>query len=607
MTDKLLPYYNSELQYLRNHAEEFSRLYPHLAGNLRINGDAFDDPHVARLMEAVAFLNARTARKLDDEFPELIDTLLNIVYPHYLMPFPSFSIIQISPGKDMTEPYTVSRGTELESEAFEETICRFKTAYPITVYPIEVYEAKIVPKPFMAPVNPLASNSQSVLQISLRCLNKDVMFHSLQPQSLRFYLNGLITHTFPLYELIFNNTISIALSEANDDTNPIILKGDVLQQVGFDKDEGLLPYPSRSQLAYRIMSEFFAFPNKYLFFDIDLMQCITRKIGNEFHLFFYLDTRNTELERVVNKAAFLLGCAPIVNLFEQKAEPITFSHNRLEYRVVPDARQQKNMVIHSINSIMSITSDGVKREISPFYMKKSKKEDVPAIYWSSTRKSTNDSNRISDLFISLTSDHHLLEQKEVTLSIETLCSNGNIPSMLTFGGGHPILNFTQAKGLIGDISCIQPPTNVILHNNQYGHKWRLISHLNLNHLSISGDNGIEAFKEILHLYDNERDNVFKKLVDGIIQMEIKRGTARSPQYFGDPSWVDALCRGLEIHLVFDEALYPGSSSYLFASILERFLALYSTINSYTRLSYSIRSKTGVVKKWSPRVGHRHTL
>jgi|694.fasta_scaffold122943_2 type VI secretion system protein ImpG len=607
MTDKLLPYYNSELQYLRNQAEEFSKLYPHLAGNLRISGDAFDDPHVSRLMEAVAFLNARTACKLDDEFPELVDTLLNIVYPHYLMPFPSFSIIQLSPGQDMTEPYTVNRGTELESEPFEDTICRFRAAYPVTVYPIEVVEAKIVPKPFLAPVNCLANNAQSILKISLRSTNKDVTFQSLQPQFLRFYLNGLITHTFPLYELILNNTISISFSDRDDDENPVILKSDVIKQVGFDKDEGLLPYPPRSQLAYRVMSDFFAFPNKYLFFDIDLIQCMRRNIGNEFHLFLYLNTRNVELERVVNKAAFLLGCTPIVNLFEQKAEPITYSHNRFEHRVVPDARQQKSMVVHSINSVASIASDGRKREISPFYMKKSRKDDAHAIYWSASRKFTNEGDRVSDLFISLTSDRKLLEEKEATLSVDVLCSNGNIPSRLPFGGGHPLLKFIKTQGLIGDVSCIYPPTGVIIHNNKYGHKWRLISHLNLNHLSICGDNGIEAFKEMLYLYDNERDSVFKKLVDGIVEIEVKRGTARSPKYFGDPTWVDAICRGLEIHLLFDEALYPGSSCYLFASILERFVALYSTINSYTRLSYSIRSKSGVVKKWSPRVGHRYTL
>jgi type VI secretion system protein ImpG len=607
MTDKLLPYYNSELQYLRNMAEEFSEQYPHLAGNLRISADAFDDPHVSRLMEAVAFLNARTACKLDDEFPELVDTLLNVVYPHYLMPFPSFSVVQFSPGKDMTEPYYVPRDTELESEPFEENVCRFRTSYSTTIYPIEIFEAKIIPQPYVAPVNVDNSNSQAVLQISLRCTGNGINFSKLQPQSLRFYLNGLMGHIFPLYELIMNNTHSIALARNRNDPAPIILSKDVLQPVGFGKDEGLLPYPSRSQFAYRILTEFFAFPNKFFFLDLDLIQCIAKDIGSEFYIFFYLDRRNTDLERTVNKDAFLLGCTPIVNLFEQKAEPIVYTHNRLEHRVIPDARQQKNMVIHSINSVTGLDSNGVKKRINPFYLRKSQTEDDITMFWSSSRRSPFGSERVSDVYLSLTTDTDFLEQKEITLSIETLCSNGDLPSRLPFGGGHPRFNFTKGPGPIGGIACIYPPTNIIKHNSEYGHKWRLLAHLNLNQLSISGDSSLDALKEILHLYDNDNDSIFKKFVDGLIKVDIKRGTARAPQHYGDPSWVDAICRGLDIHIQFDEALYPGNSCYLFASVLEHFFALYATINSYTRLSYSVRGRSEVEKRWSPRVGYRYTL
>jgi len=607
MTDKLLPYYNSELQYLRNMAEEFSELYPHLAGNLRISADAFDDPHVSRLMEAVAFLNARTACKLDDEFPELVDTLLNVIYPHYLMPFPSFSIIQLSPGKDMAEPYFVPRDTELESEPFEENVCRFRTSYPTTIYPLEIFDAIIIPQPFVAPANMSAENSQAVLQISLRCTGNGITFSALQPQSLRFYLNGLIGHIFPLYELIMNNTQSIALARKRNDPNPIILNKDVLQPVGFDKDEGLLPYPSRSQFAYRIVTEFFAFPNKFFFFDIDLLQSIAGDIGSEFHIFFYLDTRNPDLERVVNKDAFLLGCTPIVNLFYQKAEPILYTHNRLEHRVIPDARQQQHMVVHSIKSVTAIDSSGQKKPINPFYLRKSKSEDEISIFWSSSRRSPFGSDRVSDVYLSLTTDYDSLEEKEITLSTETLCSNGDLPSRLPFGGGQPKFNFIKGSGTLGDIACIYPPTNIVVHNSEYGHKWRLLAHLNLNQLSISGEGSLEALKEILHLYDNDKDAIFKKFVDGLIKLDVKRGTARAPQHKDDPSWVDAICRGLDIHLQFDEALYPGNSCYLFASVLEKFFALYSTINSYTRLSYSVRSSSGVVKRWSPRVGYRYTL
>jgi type VI secretion system protein ImpG len=607
MTDKLLPYYNNELQYLRNMAEEFSKLYPSIAGNLRISGDAFDDPHISRLMEAVAFLNARTACKLDDEFPELIDTLLNIIYPHYLSPFPSFSIIQLSAGKNMAEPYFVPRNTELETEVFDEKTCQFRTCYAQTIYPFEIVEAKIVAQPFLAPANPNAENAQSLLQIDLKCTKEGISFSSVQPKSLQFYLNGLITHVFPLYELIFNNTLSIAFAESLSDKQPIFLPPDAIRPIGFDKEDGLLPYPSRSQLAYRILSEFFAFPNKFFFFDIDLFQCITKKVGAKFSLFFYLNNRNTELERIINKDAFLLGCTPIVNLFEQQAEPILISHSRLEHRVIPDARQQKNMIVHEILSVTSIDPNGEKKIINPFYMRNTKDLDSSTLFWSSSRRPSLGFQRLSDVYLSLTSNPKILEQEELTLSIKALCSNGDLPNRLPFGGGHPKFHLIKGAGPLGEISCIFPPTNVILHHGVSGHKWRLLSHLNLNKLSLSDENGIAVLKEILHLYDNDKGDVFRNFVEGIMSLEVKKGTARVPHHIDDPSWVDAICRGMEIHIQFDEGLYPGNSCYLFATVLEKFFALYSTINSYTRLSYSIRGKAGIIKRWTPRVGYRYTL
>jgi len=607
MTDKLLPYYNDELQYLRNMAEEFSKLYPSIAGNLRVSGDAFDDPHVSRLMEAVAFLNARIACKLDDEFPELIDTLLNIIYPHYLSPFPSFSIIQLSPGKDMAEPYYVPRHTELETELFEEKTCQFRTCYSQTIYPFDVIDAKIVAQPFLAPANPSAENAQSLLQIDLRCTKEGISFSSVQPKTLQFYLNGLITHVLPLFELIFNNTISIGFAESANDKQPILLPPDVIRPIGFDKADGLLPYPSRSQLAYRILSEFFAFPNKFFFFEIDLLRCITRKVGAKFSLFFYFNNRNIELERVINKEAFLLGCTPIVNLFEQQAEPILLSHNRLEHRVVPDARQQKNMVVHEIISVKSIDSNGDKKNINPFYLRNAKEMDASTIFWSASRKPSSGLQRLTDVYLSLTSNQKILDQEELTLSVKALCSNGDLPNRLPFGGGHPRFNLVKGSGPLGGVACIFPPTNIILHHGTSGHKWRLLSHLNLNKLSLSDENSLSVLREILHLYDNDKGDIFRNFVEGIMSLEVKRGTARAPQYEDDPTWVDAICRGMDVHIKFDEGLYPGNSCYLFALILEKFFALYSTINSYTRLSYSIRGKAGIIKKWTPRVGYRYTL
>ena len=98
MSDSLLPYYERELAAIRGLAGEFAAANPKIAGRLRLSGDAVDDPHVARLLEGVAFLAARVHHRLDDEFPELTDALLETLYPHYLAPVPSCTIVQFARG-----------------------------------------------------------------------------------------------------------------------------------------------------------------------------------------------------------------------------------------------------------------------------------------------------------------------------------------------------------------------------------------------------------------------------------------------------------------------------------------------------------------------------
>ena len=111
MSDALLPYYERELDAIRHLAEEFAEAYPKIAGRLRLAGGVTDDPHVARLLDGVSFLAARVHHRLDDEFPELTDALLGMLYPHYLNPIPSCMIARLVPDKDMSNPDTRPAGT----------------------------------------------------------------------------------------------------------------------------------------------------------------------------------------------------------------------------------------------------------------------------------------------------------------------------------------------------------------------------------------------------------------------------------------------------------------------------------------------------------------
>ncbi len=274
MSDELLPYYNRELSFIRRLGAQFAKDHPKIAGRLRLGEEGVsEDPHAERMIEAFAYLNARTRHKLEDEFPELTESLLGVLYPHYQAPIPSLAIVQLEldpEQKQLTTGHTVPRHTQLETESIQGEPCRFRTCYPVTLWPIAVQEAGLSRPPFLAPRTPHSAQAEAVLRLALSCRDESLTFAGLSISSLRFFLKGQPQYIYRLYELILNNTIEVALANGPDDDAPVVLDPDCLRQVGFERDEGLLPYSPRSFLGYRLLTEYFAFAEKFLFVDLML-------------------------------------------------------------------------------------------------------------------------------------------------------------------------------------------------------------------------------------------------------------------------------------------------------------------------------------------------
>lgn len=610
MADELLPYYNRELTYLRRMAAEFAEAHPKIAGRLRLSADAIEDPHVSRLIEGVAFLNARISRKLDDDYPELVDALLETLYPHYLAPIPSMAVVQMKAGADLTGPYTVPPGTEIESEPMRGEACRFRTIYPTTLWPIALEQAVLAGRPLVAPANPRAGDAVAALRLTLNCRADDQSFTALQPGTLRFFLRGQPQQVYALYELIFNNTISVALADDARDPNPVILGPDCIRAVGFGEDEGMLPYPSRSQTGYRLLTEYFAFPEKFLFFDLDLSAKVLLGAGRKLEAFLYLNRTDGDLERAVSKENFALGCTPVVNLFRQRAEPITLTQSQAEYRVVPDARRQGALEVYSVERVRATDAEGRERPFLPFYgLRHGGAEAATRTWYLATRRPAGARDSGTELYLSLVDlDFEPSAPADSILSVDATCLNRDLPGQLPYGGGHPHLRLVEGNAAVSGIACLTPPTPTLRLADRRGHRWRLVSHLQLNHLSISGgEEGVEALREILRLYDFRDSAETRAIVDGITKVSTKRGTARAPSRPGDVAWGDAVCRGIDVTVEFDPARFSGNGLFLLASILDRFLALYCSINSFTRLTATVKGRTGVLRTWPARAGDRPLL
>ncbi|MGQ3674523.1 type VI secretion system baseplate subunit TssF [Xanthobacter sp. TB0139] len=609
MSDDLLEYYNRELTYLRHSAEEFAQAHPRIAANLRLSGDAVDDPHIARLMEGVAFLNARISRKLDDEFPELVDTLLEALYPHFLAPVPSMAIVQFQPKPEMQGPQLIPADTEMEAEPVEGEACRFRTRYPVTLWPMELVDASMSGRPFVAPLRGDVSAAAAVLRLSLRCTVPGMTLTELGPDRLRLFLRGNALHIHTLQNLILNRTIGVALADGPNDPAPVFRPPSAVTPVGFGADEQILPYTPQTQQAHRLLMEYFTFPEKFLFFDVDLSAKVLTGAGDTLDIFLYFDRTDTTLERAVSKDWFALGCAPIVNLFSQRAEPVLHGQTRYEHRLIPDARRQGALEIHSIRSIRGTDGAGRQYPVLPFYARHGATQaDTPPAFWSAARRAAGPQDPGTEMYLSIHDPHpDRAFSQDIVFSVETLCLNRDLPSRLPYGGGHPHLTPVEGIATLGQILCITPPTPTVRMSTARGRHWALMSHLALNHLSLCGPGGLEALKEILGLYNIRNSADIGLAINGIASMTTRRGVARAPMRAGDAPWADGICRGIDITLEFDDAYFSSRNPYLFAMVLDHFFGLHASINAFTRLTAMMKGQPGTQRTWPARAGFRPLL
>jgi type VI secretion system protein ImpG len=610
MSDALLPYYNRELDAIRNLAAEFAAAYPKIAGRLRLSEDSVDDPHVARLLEGVAFLAARVHHRLDDEFPELTDALLGVLYPHYLAPSPSSAIVQFQCKPDLKGPCQVPVNLPLDTEPVRGETCRFRTVYPATLWPVEVESVRLSGLPLAAPANPRATGAVSVLRIGLKCASPEATFTTLGVDALRFFLRAASNISLPLYELLCRNVLGIALADGPNDPDPVLIPRSAIEPAGFAAHEALFPWPARSFAGFRLLSEYFTFPEKFLFLDFSGLDAKTLvSAGTRMEIFVYLDRSVPELERAVGNDALVLGCTPIVNLFPHRCEPIPLTHTTTEYRIEPDVRRAGALEVWNVTRVRETRPDGSFRRWEPFYRlaegtpKAAQAGDVGGFYQPMRRHSAAPLTGTDVFLAPYDPDFDAERPADAVLSIDALCTNRDLPADLPFGGGHPVLKLIEGVAGVSRIVCLTAPTLPLRTPLRERGFWRLVSHLSLGHLSlVGGTAGADALKETLRLYDLRDSPETRAVIDGLVGVSAKTGAARVPG-----QRVGSFCRGIDVTLEFDARAWQSSGLYLLAAVLDRFLALHATVNSFVRTRAVLRGHSRVAAAWPARAGERVLL
>lgn len=610
MREELLDYYERELAYVRQLGGKFAEKYPRVASRLLLEPDRCDDPHVERLLESFAFMAARVHLRIDDDFPEVTSALLGMVAPHYLRPIPSMTVVecQVDPeqGKQ-TAGQRMPAGTSLATRRLVDgQPCRFRTAYPVDLWPFSVAECEWrQPERLSDPVR--FPGAVGVLRVQLHC-SRDVVFTQLNPAKVAFHLAGESNVVYTLYELLCRKCVAILVRNPQQRGGKTIsIPLSRLRPMGFEEEEALLPYPRRSFDGYRLLQEYFTFSEKFLFFEVGGLEALAQAgCSAQSEILFCFSRferpeRSQDLETGVSARTLRMGCTPVVNLYSQVAEPILVSHTRHEYPVIPNTRRQDKMEVHSIDEVMAAnTTTRESIRLEPLYAYRYQaRSGSGRVYWHAVRRRNEVGEREpSSMHLSLVDVDGAMTQPDAeVLTVRCSCSDFDLPSRLPFGleeGDFTAEEFPSIRR----ITALRRPTPSYDPPQAKGQLWRLVSQLSLNYLSLS-EEGTGALHEILRLHNFTDSSYLENQIGGIVRVGSRPHFAIMQSAYGNLP-----ARGARVEVEFDERQFVGGGVYLFATVLDRFLGSYTSINSFCQLAARTSQRKEPLGEWPPKAGYK---
>jgi type VI secretion system protein ImpG len=252
--------------------------------------------------------------------------------------------------------------------------------------------------------------------------------------------------------------------------------------------------------------------------------------------------------------------------------------------------------VYSVDRVASANYLDEVQIYQPFYSLRHGAEEAQRHFWHTHRRpSSRKNDEGTEVYLSLVD----LESNPAVPPVEMLtlrvtCTNRDQGARLKTSGEFGELDLegvalARARFLRKPTPAVRPPT-------RHGLQWRLISHLSLNHLSIV-QGGRTALQEILRLYDFSNDPVIRSEIAGIVNVTSRSCVSRVLSETGV-----TFCRGTDVTLEFDEDQYVGTGVFLLACVLQRFLGMYSAVNSFSRVT--ARTRKGVLKQWPPLAGEQ---
>ncbi|MBI3597298.1 MAG: type VI secretion system baseplate subunit TssF [Nitrospirae bacterium] len=581
-------YYQDELSFLREMGREFAQAYPAAAPFLADRGS---DPDVERLLEGFAFLTGRIRQKLDDEFPEMVHAMMNLLWPHYLRPIPSISMIEFIPiAGAVRERQRIVRGVELASASVEGVQCRFRTSGEVDLYPFSLEEAALLTLP----------DGRTALRLRFK-MNPGSRLSEIHLDRLRLHLFGEPAYSLYLWLCRYVAEVRFRDVVKGKAGHERILPAGQIEATGFSPEEALFPYPKNAFDGYRLLQEYFTFPEKFLFVSLNGLAPVARSTnGEEFEIDFVFSKAPMASLRV-SREHIRLYCTPAINLFPMESDPIRVTHERVEYPIRPSGGNSVGYEAYSVERAVGwVRGTAAEEEYPPFFSFKHHlgHSGRKATYYQTRLRSAMVGDG-TDLYVSFVDG----EQTTVVPPTETvvfhlICTNRDLAGKLRVGDIAIPTDRSPEFARFQNITKVTPSIRPPIGGDLY---WRLISHLSLNYTSLSH---IEAFRGILELYnypsfyDRQAGRANERRLEGITELQ-SRG--EDLLFRGTP------VRGTTTTLSMKEDHFLGEGDmFLFASVLNEFLSLYVTLNSFSRLTIRGVQK-GEVYSWPPKIGRQAVL
>lgn len=557
-------YFRDELAYLRVQGREFARSHPELAGFL---AEQTTDPDVERLLEGFAFLTGSLRARIDDEFPELTHGMLGLLWPNYLRPVPPLTMMQFSvlPGA-IAQPASLEQGCQVDSRPQEGVTCHFRTCRQMWVYPAELRDIR-------------AQSGSDLSTVSLHIsLHTPTAADGLQLDKLCLHLGGDRFTAYELYHWLSTRLSHITLEVAGGQYR---LAPSTLKPVGFAREDALLPYPENVYSGYRILQEYFCFPEGMLFFRLsDIPQPVTPVAVSHFTLHFCFDRPLPAAFRIQSDT-FMLNCVPAINLFTHDSEPIALNGRQSEYPLRASHRHGDSFEIFTVDRVEGWLDGGNGRArggtrlyhpFESFRHQLERADGRQAFYYRLRVREMVAGNGFEHALSFVRADETLAAGSDEAISVRLTCSNRNMAASLQAGdiciptGSSP--SYATFRNLARPTRALRPVLDGSLH-------WMLISNLSLNYASLlQRDALVQILRtyDFLALHDKQAELVSRKRLAGILGI--------------DSAPVDRLVKGMPVRGLRSElrlsqqAFGSEGELYLFSTVMAHFLALYASVNAF---------------------------